>query len=79
MEMLHGKICIRERIRNSIYSRKGEKTYFICLAKGRFPGKRVSLVGLYFLENGAWRAFGASVLNKFEFLTMYHLQTFILD
>ena len=31
---------------------------------------------MYFQENGAWRAFGASVLNKFEFLTMYHLFTF---
>ena len=31
---------------------------------------------MYFQENGDWRAFGASVLNIFEFLTMYHLFTF---
>ena len=46
------------------------KRYFICLAKGSFPGKRVFLGGgLYLRENGAWKAFGASVLNEFEFLT----------
>ena len=52
---------------------KKHKSY--ALQKGRFPGNRVFLGDLYFLENGAWRAFGASVLNKFEFLTMYHLYT----
>ena len=50
------------------------KRYLICLAKGSFPGKRVFLGGLYLRENGTWKAFGASVLNKFEFLTKLHLK-----
>ena len=51
------------------------KRYLICLAKGSFPGKRVFLGGgLYLRENGARKAFWASVLNKFEFLTMHHLK-----
>ena len=45
------------------------KRYVICLAKGSFTGKRVFLGGLYLRENGARKAFGASVLNEFEFLT----------
>ena len=87
IEMLHGRICIRDNlytgeIQEQYIAEKGEKAYFICPEKGRFPGKRVFLGGggggggaMYFQENGAWRAFGASVLNKFEFLTMYHLYT----
>ena len=81
IEMLHGKICIRENLytgknQEQYIAEKGEKTYFICqVQKGRFPGKRVFLGAIYFQENGAWRAFGASVLNKIEFLTMYHLCT----
>ena len=41
------------------------------MAKGRLPGKRVFL-GVYSRENGARKAFGASVLNEFEFLTRLH-------
>ena len=49
-EMLHGRICIRDNlytgeIQEQYIAEKGEKTYFICLAKGRFPGKRVFLGG----------------------------------
>ena len=50
------------------------KTNFICKARGRFPGNRVFFGGLYLQENGARKAFGAGVLNKFEFLTMQHLK-----
>ena len=46
----------------------------ICLAKGSFPGKRVFLGGLYLRENRARKAFGASVFNEFEFLTMHHFK-----
>ena len=44
--------------------------------KGSFPGKRVFLGGggLYFRENGARKAFGASVLNERELLTMHILK-----
>ena len=43
--------------------------------KGSFPGKRVFWGGgLYFRENGARKAFGASVLNECELLTMHILK-----
>ena len=42
--------------------------------KGSFPGKRVFFGGLYLRENGAWKAFGASVLNECELLTMHILR-----
>ena len=66
MEMLHGIICIRERIRNSIYSRKGEKTYFICLLKGRFSGKRVFLGGggAVFLRKQGFERFWGKCLKQ---------------
>ena len=41
--------------------------------KGSFPGKRVFLGGLYYRENVARKAFGASVLNERELLTMHFL------
>ena len=50
------------------------KTNFICMARGRFPRKRVFFGGLYLRENGARKAFGTGVLNEFEFLTMHHLK-----
>ena len=50
------------------------KRYLICMAKGNFSGKRVFFGGLYLRENGAWKAFGASVLNKFKFLTKLHFK-----
>ena len=42
--------------------------------KGSFPGKRVFLGGLYFRGNWARKAFGASVLNECELLTMHILK-----
>ena len=42
--------------------------------KGKFFREEGFLGGLYLRENGAWKAFGASVLNKFEFLTKLHLK-----
>ena len=42
--------------------------------KGSFPGKRVFLGGLYFRENRARKAFGASVLKECELLTMHILK-----
>ena len=42
--------------------------------KGSFPRKRVFLGGLYFRENGARKAFGGSVLNECELLTMHILK-----
>ena len=50
------------------------KRYLICLAKGSFPGKKVFFGGLYLRENGARKAFGASVLNEFEFMTMHNFK-----
>ena len=59
-----------------IYTRNESKiTIFIMPRKGSFPGKRVFLGGLYFRENGARKAFGGSVLNEFELLTMHFLKT----
>ena len=61
-----------------IYRRNESKiTIFIMPRKGSFPGKRVFLgaSGLYFRENGARKAFGASVLNECELLTMHILKT----
>ena len=58
-----------------IYTRNESKiTIFIMPRKGSFPGKRVFLGGLYFRENGALKAFGGSVLNKCELLTIHILK-----
>ena len=80
IEMLHGKI-IRENLytgknQEQYIAEKGEKNILHMPCKREdFPGRGFSWGAMYFQENGAWRAFGASVLNKFEFLTMYHLYT----
>ena len=42
--------------------------------KGKFSREEGFLGGLYLRENGAWKAFGASVLNKVEFLTKLHFK-----
>ena len=38
--------------------------YILCYWKGRFPGKRVFFLSIHILENGAWKPFGDSVINK---------------
>ena len=69
-------VCLPGRITVVyIYTRKESKiTIFIMPRKGSFPGKRVFLGGLYFRENGARKAFGGSVLNECELLTMHILK-----
>ena len=45
--------------------------------KGKFSREEGFLGGgggLYLRENGAWKAFGASVLDEFEFLTMHYFK-----
>ena len=42
--------------------------------KGKFSWEEGFLWGLYLRENGARKAFGASVLNEFEFLTKLNLK-----
>ena len=42
--------------------------------KGKFSREEGFLGGLYLRENGTRKAFGASVLNEFEFLTRLHLR-----
>ena len=42
--------------------------------KGNFPREEGFLRGLFLRENRAQKAFGASVLNEFEFLTMHYFQ-----
>ena len=49
-----------------IQTKSSWTTLLINALKGKFfPGKRVFFGGIYCRENGAWKAFGASVLNKF--------------
>ena len=58
-----------------IYRRnESQTTIFIMPRMGSFPEKRDFLEGLYFRENGAQKAFGASVLNERELLTMHILK-----
>ena len=58
-----------------IYRRnESQTTIFIMPRKGSFSGKRVFFRGMLFRENGAWKAFGASVLNECELLTMHILK-----
>ena len=58
-----------------IYRRNESQTaIFIMPRKGSFPGKRVFFGGMLFRENGARKAFGASVLNECELLTMHILK-----
>ena len=58
-----------------IYRRnESQTTIFIMPRKGSFPGNRVFFRGMLFRENGARKAFGASVLNECEYLTMHILK-----
>ena len=58
-----------------IYRRNESKTrIFIMPLKGSFPGKRVFFGGMLFREIGARKAFGASVSNECELLTMHILK-----
>ena len=43
--------------------------------QGKFSREEGFLVSLYFRENGAGKAFWASVLNECELLTMHILKT----
>ena len=59
----------------SIYRRNESQTTIIIMPrKGSFPGKRVFFGGMFFRENGARKAFGASVLTECELLTMHILK-----
>ena len=55
IKFVYGKVCIRNRIRNRKYS---EQTYFICLAKGRFPGKKVFFGGFISEKMGLGKLLG---------------------
>ena len=58
-----------------IYRRnESQTTIFIMPRKGSFPEKRVFFGGMFFRENGARKAFGSSVLNECELLTMHILK-----
>ena len=69
-------VCLPGRLTVVYIYRRNESqtTIFIMPRKGSFPGKRVFLWGLYFRENGARKAFGASVLNERQLLTVHILE-----
>ena len=68
--ILPGRLTVVYIYRRNEY----QTTIFIMPRKGSFPGKRVFFGGMLFRENGARKAFGASVLNKCELLTMHILK-----
>ena len=68
--ILPGRLMVVYIYRRNEY----QTTIFIMPRKGSFPGKRVFFGGMLFRENGARKAFGTSVLNECELLTMHILK-----